>query len=412
MTLRRLAGAVALAAGLLCAGGAARAQVVDDVADVAPVQMGPVQLYPVYETSLEYIDNLYYNNDQVEPTATAVASMNPSLLFELPFRQSKARLGYAYRYRDYTTGSIPANGAHFFQSAVTLQFASGFRLEMRDDLQNGVLDTEAFDPGGAVRFSGQRFKTNNAFTGIGYQWARTLVIVGGSRQMLRFSDPLAAYYDTDGWQAEVSVDRSISKTVHLLGSYSSSRSRLTPPPNRADLDARTEIEQGINVGVNVVFSPSSFLVFRVGRPTFEYVSANPEKGRSLVGSLNYRRGVPTGLQLQCDVSRGVYASVFQSTNSYTDNRLTVSLSNDARARLVMGGSLSYYSNRYPTTDVSGQSSLSRRDGTFETGLWIGYRLAGNLEWRVFARGEWRDSNVPGFGYDVRRIGATLSVGGG
>lgn len=411
MTLRSTAGAMALTAALLCAGGNVSAQIVDDVDEVAPIQLGPVQLYPVYVAEARWVDNLYYANDTIDPTSAGVLSMSPSLLVKVPFSQSRASFGYAYRRQEYSTANIRSNGAHFFQADVLLSFASGVRVQIRDDLQNGVLDTETFDPGGAIRFSGQRFRTNNASTGIGYEWRNTIVFLTGYRGDLDFSDPIAAYYDTVGWQGELSVEHRLTSKVRLLASYLVSRTRFTPPSDRSELDFRTEIEKGRSVGMNLLLGPASSMTFRLGRPAWEYLSAaNPEKTSALIGEITYARHVPAGLHLDVSVGRQVYPSVFQTANNYADNRVGVSLANDARASLVVGGRLSYYVNRYPDTVLGGEP-IGRRDRSLEGSGWVGYRVSARMEFRVYARHERRESNAPGFGYGVRSFGATLSLGG-
>jgi hypothetical protein len=163
--------------------------------------------------------------------------------------------------------------------------------------------------------------------------------------------------------------------------------------------------------VDAVLGPASSLELRIGRPVWEYQSNAPEQFRSLVTTLAWRRNVPAGTQISVELDRNLYPAVFLEANHYTDERLSFSLSNDARARLVLGTVLAYYVNRYPTTDAFGTIDPIRRfDKTLDATAFIGFRMAGRMQWRLYARSEDRNSNVRGFGYRVGSVGATFTLG--
>lgn len=423
MRVRRRAGAAALTAFSFCAFGRALAQIADNVGGVAPFQWGPVQFFPVVATSVDWTDNLYYTNPEtfvsvggellpVEPVSTLTSSVSPSFLIDVPFGQSRARAGYAYRYTDYSSPSIPSNDAHFFAGDLRLAFSNGLLVQVRDDFQKGVLDTESFDPGGAITFSGQKFKTNTTALSMGYQGKRTQLLLTGYLNSVNFpADELAAYYDTDGWSGELSAQYAATARLKLIGYYSSSRTRLERPLPPTDLtDKRIEIENGMHLGADVVLSPASSFSLRVGRPRWEYISFAPEKFRALVSTASFRHVIPAGIQYSIDLTRNLYPAVFLNSNRYTDERIGVSVSNDARARVVVGTALAYYVNRYPTADLGSIGAIRRLDKSFDGSAWIGYRAAERMEWRFYVRTDDRKSNVRGFGYHVNSIGATFTLG--
>ena len=96
----------ALALLALSAGSASEswAQVPDPATDDQVLLAGPFRLWPFFRADVEYTDNLFQRSglNPSDVQSATISKAMPALLIELPFSASRARLGAAVQYRQYS----------------------------------------------------------------------------------------------------------------------------------------------------------------------------------------------------------------------------------------------------------------------------------------------------------------------
>ncbi len=397
----------------LCSGGEIGAQVPTSLPEQAPFTLGKAQLYPLYTVDLGWSSNLYYYPDSddpdLQPISTALTSIGPGFVLDLPFSESHARVGYMMVYRDYTTEAIDAHLDHFFVGEGSFRFSNGIEVGVRDDFKRGVLDAKVFDEGGGTTFQGDSFQANDARVSVGHAHeGRRSLEMSVYNHNVRFLERLSGFFDVDENGGDLSGEHEIRPTFRLDWELAYGRSRLSRPDTPGfPAEERTEIEESWKLGGLWLLSQGSALEFRAGWQRDETESSAPSTLSAVTGSLAYRRGVPAGAQFGVDLARDIYPAIYEDNNVYVTNRLAVTFGNDTRARVSLGGRASYSSNRFPIPDGQGRI---REDRTLDGEAWIGYRLGRWTLARLSLRSESRTSSVPGFAYDVSTVEATIGFG--
>lgn len=405
--------ALVVLAFLAWAGGDAAAQVPTNLPDEAPLTFGKTQLFPVYAVDLGWTDNLYYyptsDDPDLQPISTAYTSIAPGFVLEIPFSQSHARVGYVLDYRGYTTNAIDAHFDQFFVGEGEFRFANGLELGVRDDFQQGVLDTKVFDEGGGVTFQGDSFRSNDARVDFSHSLGTSRVLgFSAYNHRINFIERISGYFDTNEDGADLSGQHQLAPAFRLEWELAYSRAFLTRPATaQYDAEERTEKERSWKVGGAWLLGEGSALQFRVGWQHNRTESSDPSTLQLVTGGLTYSRGVPAGAQLGVDLARDVYPAIYGQNNVYISNRLAVTFSNDPRAQVTIGASAGFWFNRFPVANPQG---VTREDTTLAGGAWIGYRLGRWTIARLSVRTEHRSSTVPGFDYDVNSVEATISLG--
>lgn len=474
-------------AAVLCQGGAL-AQVPTDLPDVAPFTFGKAQLYPLYSVDLTWTDNLYYQsssplkfcvvvsdtqNDgnkvctdgsqcqsgicQIAGTgrvATTISSLEPGFVLDVPFSSSHSRLGYVYDYRSYSPPHnsdevnvpLPSVGNHFFVAESELKFASGGRLALRDDFQQGSLSSIQRSSenltGSVVDYKSRddRYRSNMAGVSLGYATgsSRSFDLSLNSQTLDFLGDANQSYFDVASFGGSLSGQHQIGPRVQLDWELAYDDSDLEqryighsnddPPIAFEYIDERSLVEQSWLLGASWLIQPGSSLAAKAGLQTTRTTGRSrvredlpledfdSEDTHSVTGSLIYARTVPGGLQLGLSVVRDVYAGVYNDNSSFLENRFSGSLSNDADARLVLSGRMTYSTIYFPVAPT-------REDRTLDGELSMGYRLGRWGVARFSTRWAHRNSEAqpscnaqgncnppPDFGFDVKTVGFTLSIG--
>ncbi len=413
---------LAVLAFLAWPGGRAHAQVPTSLPDQAPFTFGRVQLFPLYSVDLDWTDNLYYQpKDSPDRISTASASVAPGFVLDMPFSQSHSRIGYVLNYHGYETHALPANTTHYFVGETDLQFSNGFRLGLRDDFERGVLNTQVFDPGGAITFRGDAFQGNNAAISVGYERenSRLLELSINNNRFKFVGQGQSSYFDVDEVGADLLGEHQLGPRLRLHWELGYSRSELSrPAAGGSSADDRTQINQSWKLGGLWTLGPGSSLQVKAGGEQSETRSAFPSRSDSLTGSLSYLRGVPGGTQLRLDLTRDIYPATFGHNNVYLTNRFSVTVNNDVRARLVLGTVWTYYTNDFPAPiqvppdDIvdTPYQGRTRKDRAIDGEAWVGYRFGRFAVARLYVRARHRSSVVSRFDYDVKTVGATIGLG--
>jgi len=383
---------------LVLLGGAVMAQMPEPSPRLQPIQAGPVELVPLFVTDLQHTDNLFFN--ALNPISATVFSATPGISARLPMRRSFAELAYALRYRSYGGDNVPPSDfSHFFRARGDFGFASGMVVSFAEEFQNGVLDTQNFDPGGEVRFRGDRFQSNTFAVSVAHQHLTRVIGVTVGSTRVDFDrkpfdpdapDPTStSFFDTDaGYLRLFGETRRTPRTWILaelfVGTSDLSRTIVGLP------DDRERDSTQVRTGIRWVASPGSQLEAIVGYALEEFASPGRSSTyRGVVGSVNYGSTVPARPRLVVSVLRDVYPSVYLENDYYVSSRISVRLESPGRARLRIGCRVAFLRNDYP------QSSPERVDNTWDARVWLGYRVGHRLEWGVFARKTARDSELPG-----------------
>jgi len=393
----------------------ALAQVDENVENRTAIELGQVQFYPTYRADVAWTDNLFYDNRNLQPIETYQVTMIPSLLFVLPFSQSETRLGYAYRARAYSE-DLNEDHSHYGLADGRLEFGSGFVLSYRDDFQTGVIDTKIFDPGGSVTFNGEKVETNYASIGLGYATPVWEVQLNGDTSYVNFPErTITSFYDVEGWGTGVTFRYRSSPIFRWYADFNIARTRLSIPPDPSigsSGDVQIEYRQGTSLGIEYDLAPGNRFRAEAGVPYYEYQGDAPTDFRTLIGQIEYIRHIPALYTATFRLGRASYPTTYLDANYYVDERAFVQLENDSRAKLVFGGSATYYWNRYPgfapPTIFNGEK---RTDKTIEGEAYVGYRFGGGMTWRFYFRGETRTSTIDLFEYGKGTIGTTFVIGG-
>lgn len=415
--------AVASVVLALASAGTALAQLDDPSVGARAIPAGPFVLYPIASTDVEVTDNLFYNSRN--PVSALVFRVTPGILARLPMGQSVFNVGYALQYKTYDGADIDDNVSHFFRADGTFQFGSGFTVAFSEDYQNGVLDTQNFDPGGEVRFLGDSYARNLLEVDLSHgRWGRRVGLATGlARVDFDEQQRQTGLFDTRGLFVRAYGESRRTAWRTLFGEMvfvttDLSRSLLLPTgdPDDPEVEFQDDREQdGVEVagGVRMVLSPGSYLQARVAYTDKRFVALagdltteNRESTyRGVVGDATFSKSIPGRPRLVVRALRDVYPSIFLDNDYYISNRLSALLESPARLRLRIGGQVTYYMNDYP------QSVPRRKDDTLEGRLWLGYRLGSGLEWGVYTRHTSRTSSLPLLGYDATTYGVMLQMGG-
>lgn len=400
-------GGISLVSVVLLSFAAALAQAPRKPANVLPIEAGRFQIYPLFATVVEQTDNLFYTES--DPVGATVTSVTPGISAEVPLRgQSELYLGYALRYRDYGGADIDSNLSQFLLAGGEVTLGTGFLFAFEEDYAEGVLDTSAFDEGGEVVFRGDEFASSVTKLDLSHQGvAQPRIGLAARRESVQFSQTAQAnLLDSVYYNYEIYADYRVGPQGRVrFGAYWS-EGDLTAVGN--DQDRRDERDFRVTLGTQWRLNPVSSIAADLGWGTAEFFSTldgQASKTRNLVGGVNYVRFVPARARLVMRVTQGVFPSVYGTNAYYVSRGLNVRLENDTRARMIVGGDLSFTRNVYP------EAEPKRTDDTVGGRVWLGYRFGSAVEWRVYADVDSRSSNAPGGTYDVNSYGAVVSLGG-
>lgn len=409
MTLPRAAACarLSLAAAFLLAPAGALAQSPRKPANVLPIPAGPFQLYPLFATVVEQTDNLFY--EESDTISATVTSVTPGISAEVPLRaEGGLYFGYALRYRDYGGADIDSNLSQFLLAGADVPLGTGFLLTLEEDYAEGVLDTNTFDEGGEVVFRGDEFASSVTSLDLSHQGvAQPRIGLAVGRESTQFSQNAQAdLYDSVYYNYEIYADHRVGPQGGLrFGAYWS-EGNLVAVGN--ELDRRDEQTFRLTLGTVWSLNPISSIAADLGWGTADFFSTlddQSSKTRNVVGSVGYIRYVPARARFAVRLSNGVFPSVYGANAFYVSRGVNFRLENDTRARLILGGDVSFVRNVYP------EAEPKRTDDTVGGRLWLGYRLGSAVEWRVYADVNSRSSNAPEASYDANSYGVLVSLGG-
>lgn len=395
------------AACLWTAFGTAAAQIPTDLSELTPVQWGKLQIFPAVETGLSWTDNLF--SQATNPVTTAIFSATPSFLAQVPFGRSAAQLGYSVVGKKYSTVQSENQLTHYVLGDTRLLFGSGLAVQLRDEYRSGVIDVEAIDPGGELRFRGDRFESNDVDIAFGVPHGDLLAFgasVGSSR--IRFKSQ--GYRDVDAISFQLGGEHRASPTLRLGWQISRDDADLRPSAGGVD-DEWHQTEDFAGVIGDWQIGPGSSFPFEVSLTRVRSENLDrPEfstRASGLTGSLSYRQAVPARTALVVSVERDVYTSVYQNNAFYVSNRASAEFKNDPEARLALGTRLAYTINAYPEEDDTG---IQRRDETTDWEVWAGLPLPSGFELRVWGRYGLRTSRQESLGYEATSVGVSVRLG--
>jgi hypothetical protein len=399
-----------LAACLALAAVPAGAQVPDSPPSVSPFELGLFKIYPLLEATVESTDNLFYEGDDGSTTRSLITTVSPGVLVELPFSHSYSRFGYSLRYRDYSARDIDRNDSHFLLSDTMLVFSNGFRLNVKDLFQKGVLDTRVLT-GGEVTFEGQEIQTNDFSLRLAHERGRSRRMeFRYNRYGSRFQGEVRArFYDIDEDGFELRYGRQIGRRTWFLMDASATASDYRSPSGADfELETRDSDSMEARAGVRIEISPHTHLEGKVSFADHDFAAENPSGYQGLLGSLTYSRRARDGSLLLVQFNRDIYPSIFVDNNYFRSDRFQVDYSTTPQARLRLGTRMSFSNNDYP------EPVPERRDGILDGLAWIDVRFGEWTRLRTWARFVSRDSTVPADQYLVEyeklTFGLSLIIG--
>lgn len=401
--------AVFLLLAVVAAGTATRAQVPDaPPPDARSFLLGPVRVWPLFIAGVEAHDNLFQVPDTGAGSrrSATVVSAAPGFLAELPFLNSRARLGYAASYRDFGVSGIATDWSHHAVADLRLVFGNGIIVEAEDEFRRGVLDTRVFDPGGDITFRGEEFRRNVATLGVGHarREDRTFFLRGSRSTHATVGERLSGLFDFDETRVSAEGEHRLSPQTWVSWDVASTSIDLTRPI-ASELEARTV--QGIHVragGRGRVGAHGSWSL-AWGRADYRFEGDGRSRFRGLVADGSYRHQIAGRPSLTVRVSRSVYPLLGGVGDYYVSHQLSAQFETPSESRLVAGAGLAYYENDYP------QLIPRREDRVLEGEVWGGYRFRGWMEWRVFVRASRRSSPEPLAEFDDTRLGTVVRIGG-
>ena len=419
------------------AGPPSLAQIPQRPAGTRPIEAGPMMLYPLFDSEIEYTDNLFFQpsesdssspQNDITPTSATVTSIIPGILAVLPKLRSELEFAYALRYRDYSgSDTPPSNLSHFAKVDGYFRFGPGLFATFEEVFESGVLDTEAFDPGGEITFRADEFTLNSLEATFGHergQTSRLGVSVGVSKLDFDKRAQLPGFFDTDTNFALVFGERRAGSTLWLTWQLTAAEEDLSRPfqfgpGDPIFQDDRERDQTRVGAGVRWTRRPGSRLEVDLAYSRDEFKAVGPfpaeDLFRGIVGTVRYSNAVPSRIRLGLVLSRDVFPSVFRTNQYYESNRATGRIDAPVGARIRVGAAVSYWDNDYPEKyapdPLAPEVQLRRKDTTLEERIYLGYLFGGRVEARVYWIDSSRSSVESDFEYDARRFGVTVRLGG-
>jgi hypothetical protein len=400
----------------------ARAQFPVDPPPEAGLNAGSLRVFPILGLSYEYNDNFLYHSadDPANVRASNILTGLAGGVLSIPVSNSDVRFGLARRDRGYTDD--PSTGAWYGMASARLLFSRGHLLRLEDEYEDGELDAQAFRgaiPGvpssGEIVVTGEPYRRNGAKAELVLsQGARGRSAVRYQNEIIRFTgDRESGFYDLTGHTLDSHGALSVGGASYLLWSAEIARDDLSrpdspPPPGggppvypadearQRAVSARIGWERGFGIGGRLTLYAGAVNAESVAAARFSYTGA--------VGSVEYLRDIPTRVYATAGYYRNVYPSPFNSADLFLSDSVVLRIARPTTARLVCGGEVSGTRNDYQTTGGG------RVDDVLFLQGWIGWRWSRDITWRVFAAHTERQSTLPGFDFDVNRIGTTLAWG--
>ncbi len=401
--------AVLLFATVFGAGTPTSAQIPDaPPPDSRSFLVGPVRVWPLFIGEVEVHDNLFQVPDAGagDRRSATVVTAAPGFLAELPFSNSRARLGYAASYRDFGVSGIATNWSHHAVADVRLVFGNGVIVEAEDEFRRGVLDTRVFDPGGDVTFRGEEFRRNVAALGIGHarREDRSLFLRGARSTHATVGERLSGLFDFDETRLSAEGEHRLSPRTWVTWDVASTSIELTRPID-SGVDSRTVRGVHVRAGGRGRVGAHGNWSLVWGRADYRFEGNGRSRFRGLVMDGSYRHQIAGRPSLTVRLARSAYPLLGGGGDYYVSHQLSAQLEIPTERRLVAGAWLAYYENDYP------QLVPRREDRVLYGELWGGYRFRGWVEWRAFVRTTRRSSPEPLAEFDDTRIGTVVRIGG-
>jgi len=381
------------------------AQVPEEPPTLRPIPLGSLLLYPLASLEYEGTDNLFRTDD--DRASATLASARAGVLFEVPFRESQLRFGYAGRLRHYGGVDLSDNVLHAARVDGDFQFASGAFVTVSLDGQDGAEDTQRFDPGGEITFRGENFSALSSRVEAGHESGRGRrlgVRVQTDRVRFDRTEPDGTgFFDTTSRSAGLTAWHRATETTTLTWEFSDDRQDLERPLP-SGVDRRESDGWTASGGFRTRLGAGSRFDLLAGWTDREYISAASSSARTVVGRAVFSRLVPARASVNVRLERAVYPSVYLDNDYYVSTRLTGQLENSRKATIVLGVRGSMYRNVYP------DSAPDRTDDGMDAAAWIGYGFRSGLVWKVTADWTRRDSNLAGLGFDAVSVGTSFELG--
>ena len=391
--------------------------------DLAPgtraegLPMGKWIFYPSVDAVWQDESNLFLTNVDPEP-ATSYA-VRPRLRWELPFRESFFRIGYAPQVRTFvgrdesTAGGLKKRYYSQFANLDTkLGFSNDLTVLVHDEFISDALETIHFDPGQSVPFgNNNQYHRNHAdleaVKQIGNRHGAGILAV---HEFLRFNEhdvPLFLNYTRSGAGLIYSFrlsPLSQLKASYALGGVDQDR------PGSGSVHFRTD---ELTLKLTGSLGRNGLTESLLGYAKWNFSDSGLSDFSGLVGEFRYQLLLSERMKVTSSLSRYPLQSFFNVNEYYVTRNIEVRLERQPASHLYYAGSVSYRLNNYPEplTDFLGAVIGPRRkDRTWRGELGVGYKFMETLRAELRYRREERQSNIDNAGFGSGRIVFQMSFG--
>ena len=336
---------VAVVVAATAAGGVARAE---------GIPLGPFEFFPSVSVEVGRNSNVFNRPEQLE---NQVPGFNPviadSYIFlraplglRLPFRQSHWDLVYTPGWNDYQNEDLDGY-THELETELELNFSSGAQFTFQGGILLDYLNSQAFDPGGEVRFSDTDFRLSELL----FEYEHPLSLRHGFRSRLRWED--LDFEETQGNAFDDFTTRELGLSyLNFLGPATTLFvdavvSRNDQERILLEVDEGEWSRDALQIGLDHRFDDRNRTRFHAGYEEMKFENSDDSDFSGVVGRFAYERLLSAAVSLQAELLRLPSQSVFNVNNYYVTDRASVSSLFRPRGRMFYVLAVSYQRNAYP-----------------------------------------------------------------
>lgn len=414
------------------------------------ISAGRFLLYPSVTLDSGYNSNVFYQSDEV-PGSELVSSgeliLTPKIMVDLPLSRSRARVGYALQYRNYSSDEFVQSEpfSHFFDLEASVRVGDLVTLSLKDHYVRGTQEVQQFDPGGEIRFGVTPFSLSEPSAAVSLAFGgRHRLSLMPYVSTLNFDESEAiGLYDYERRGLTGRYDYQLDPATVAFGTYSS---------EDTDQDRETALFGDINVrthyagaGLQRTFGAAVVSSAWAGYETQDYEGGTGDNFAGVVYDVSLAWTASDVYHFQLTANRYPYQSFFVNNNYYVGNgfrlRMTQQFGRNAFYQVGVGLQRNPYADPVdirvtpatpPGSDLDNDGfidvyeSLLPSQGTVRTDrayfleLGAGIRFSPVLRLSLGYNHEVRDSNIeqifgPGtvlepFDFDVDRIYLRIEAG--
>jgi hypothetical protein len=412
----------------------AAAMSVGQTARAEGIPLGPFEFYPSVSVETGIDGNVFNRDEGLGVVEDEYAYIRTPLQWRLPFLNSRWDFAYTPGWNGYHQNTELDGMTHEVDTELELNFSTGARFLLGGAGLSDYLNTQAYSEG-EVAFSAQRYKLWTLALDYEHPFnARHGFQVKFDAERLRFEEnafntfpdrnlnEIGLFYLTYvGRQTTVFVDA-------VIGRNEQERVDFQTDEGRWD-------EEGIQAGLRRKFNERDRAEVFAGYDRLTFENSEDSHFSGIVGRFTYDRRVTASIALRAELMRKPYPSVYNVNNYYLTDRVAAFLGFEPPGRLFYVLTVSFQRNAYPDETLQfcpgetepeppGVTScgadpglfpddaigIQRLDQLLSGSAGIGIQFARTSALELTYAYAYRDSNVPGLGYETPQLYLTFRFG--